>query len=403
MKPLKGAITEPEKATFSFSGWFSGDYQEKEETYLNESFGFRSWFIRINNQIAFSLFNKAKANGVIIGKENYLYEDNYIKAYYGTDFIGKDSIEQRMQRLKFLQDTLGKLDKSLIMVFAAGKGSFYPEFFPEEKKKEKGLTNYEVYVEIAKNLHLNFIDFNDYFLKNKKTSAYPLYPQFGIHWSYYGTCLAADSMIRYIEKLRNIDMPNLYWDEIEIENAHGTDVDIADGMNTLFNPRTFKMAYPKIQFQADSGKVKPSILVIADSYYWGMYNFGISSLFSTSHFWFYNNQVYPESFQNPINTSQINLKEQIEQHDIIIILATEATLPGFGWGFIEDAYKFFNGKKVESGTDDDFQKKLTEMINFIKTDRKWMETIEEKAALNNVSVDSMLVIDATWIINKENK
>jgi hypothetical protein len=35
----------------------------------------------MNNQLAFSLFNKAKANGAVVGKENYLYEENYIKAY----------------------------------------------------------------------------------------------------------------------------------------------------------------------------------------------------------------------------------------------------------------------------------------------------------------------------------
>lgn len=400
MKPLKGAISEPEKSSFSFNKWFSGEYQEKEETYLNETFGFRSWFIRINNQIAFSLFNKAKANGVIIGKENYLYEENYIKAYYGIDFIGNDSIEQRMQRLKFIQDTLNKLNKNLILIFAAGKGSFYPEFFPDAYKTEKGITNYEVHVELANKLGLNYIDFNKYFIENKNTSSYPLYPQFGIHWSHYGSCLAADSMVRYIEKLRNINMPNIVWNEIAVENAHGVDVDIADGMNILFNPKSFKMAYPNIQFESDSGKIKPSILVIADSYYWEMYNFGISNLFSTSHFWFYNQQIYPEYFQSPLETSQINLETQIAQHDIICIMATEATLPGFGWGFIENVYDLFNGKTPEVANRKDFQNRLSELIIKIKSDQAWMKSIEAKAAKNNISIDSMLKTDAIWILQQ---
>jgi hypothetical protein len=132
LKPLKGAIVKPEKKTFYIEEWFSGAYQEYEEKYLNETFGLRNFFIRINNQLEFILFNNAKANGVIIGKENYLYEENYIKAYNGTDFIGYDSIYQRMQRIKYIQDTLAKLNKNIIIIFAAGKGSFYPEYFPDQ-------------------------------------------------------------------------------------------------------------------------------------------------------------------------------------------------------------------------------------------------------------------------------
>lgn len=340
-KPLKGYSIHAIADTLSMIKWFSGDYQEQEEKFLNESFGFRSAFIRINNQIAFSLFNKAKAQGIIIGKDNYLFEENYIKAYYGIDFIGTDKIRNRIQKLQRLQDTLLSMNKSLITVFAAGKGSYYPEFFPDEFITAKDTTNYEIYIKLAKKYDLNFIDFNQYFLDKKRSSIYPLYPQFGIHWSKYGQCLAADSLIKFIERNREIDMPNIYWKQIKLSAPQKEDMDIADGMNLIFYPKTFKMAYPEIRYQSDSNKVKPSLLVIADSYYWGMYNFGISNIFSESHFWFYNQQIFPESFQSPLSVNQVNLKEQIEQHDVIILLATEATLPQFGWGFIENAFDLY--------------------------------------------------------------
>lgn len=403
LSPLKGAITEPEKNYFSVNEWFSGNYQEQKEKYLNETFGFRSFFIRVNNQIAFSLFNKARANGVIVGKKNYLFEENYIKAYYGTDYIGYDSVMHRTERLKFIQDTLTKLNKNIILVFAAGKGSFYPEYFPEKYKTEKKKTNYETHIELAQQLGLSYIDFNNYFLENKNKSQYPLYPQYGIHWSYYGMGLAADSIIRYIENTRNIDMPNLYWDQIEIAQPKESDYDIADGMNILRKLKSFNMAYPNIQFQSDSGKTKPSVLVVADSYYWGMFNFGISNAFSNSHFWFYNKQIYPDSFNSPIETSQIDLKEQIANHDVIIIMATEATLPDFGWGFIENTYNIFKGIKSKDEFDAEFQTKIVNMRNYIKTDKKWMQDIEKKAVLNKVSVDSMVTLDAIWQIQHENE
>lgn len=402
LPPLKGAITEPVNNHFNAKDWFSGVYQEQKEKYLNETFGFRSSFIRINNQLAFNLFNKAKANGVIVGKKNYLFEENYIKAYYGTDFMGYDSINHKMQQLKYIQDTLAKLDKNLIVVFAAGKGSFYPEYFPEKYKSEKKQTNYETYVELAKKTGVSYIDFNKYFVENKSKSQYPLYPQYGIHWSYYGMCLAADSIIRFIENIRDIDMVNLYWNEIFISEPKDDDYDIADGMNLLFGLKSFSMAYPHIQFQSDSGKTKPSLLVVSDSYYWGLFNFGISNAFTNSHFWFYNKQIYPDSYQSPIETSQINLKDEIAKYDVILIMATEANLPNFGWGFIENTYDYFKGKNSQAIIDAGFQTKITNLRNYIKTDKKWMEVIEKKASLNNISVDSMLTLDAIWQIQQEN-
>ena len=400
---LKGAISEGENSYFSFSDWFSGSYQEREEAYLNETFGFRSFFIRLNNQLAFSFFNKAKANGVVVGKENYLFEENYIKAYYGTDYMGRDSIARRMNRLKYVQDTLARLDKNLILVFAAGKGSFYPEYFPEKYKTEKGVTNYETHLELAQQMGITHIDFNSYFVNNKGKSKYPLYPQYGIHWSYYGMYLAADSMIRYMEQARDIDIPELYWKETVFAQPKEDDYDIADGLNILRRLKSFDMAYAPIQIQSDPEKTKPSVVVIADSYYWGMFNVGISNAFAESHFWYYNKQIYPDSYLAPLETSQVSLQEEIDRHDLFIVMATEATLPDLGWGFIENAYDHFKGiKRPSDHSDPEFQKKVNDLRNYIKTDKEWMKHIEQKAAENQVSVDSMITLDAIWQVRQQN-
>ncbi len=402
LDPLEGAISEVENSYFSLSDWFSGTYQEREEAYLNDHFGFRSFFIRMNNQLAFSLFNKAKANGVVVGKENYLYEENYIKAYYGTDYMGRDSIVGRMQRLKYVQDTLASLDKNLILVFAAGKGSFYPEYFPEKYKTEKGVTNYETHLELAQQLGISFIDFNSYFVENKGKSSYPLYPQYGIHWSYYGMYLAADSMIRFMEQARGIDMPNLHWNETAFSQPKEDDYDIADGLNILRRLKSFEMAYAPIKIQSDPENIKPSVVVIADSYYWGMFNVGISNVFTDSHFWYYNKQIYPDSYHAPLETSQVNLQEEIDRHDLFIIMATEATLPDLGWGFIENTYDHFKGVERQTIPDAEFQKKVNDLRNYIKTDKEWMKHIEQKATENQVSVDSMITLDAIWQVRQQN-
>ena len=340
IRDLKGAVEKSENVEFTTDSLFSTGYQEKKEKYLCENFGFRNDAIRIRNQISFSLFNKAKANGVIIGKENYLYEENYIKAYFGLDFVGEDSIKNRLEKLKVVQEELAKMNKTLIFINAPGKGSFYPEYFPDEYQSvKKGKTNYGYFAKYLKELNINNIDFNAYFFQHKKDSKYTLYPKYGIHWSHYGSCLAADSIIRYIEKKRNIDMMNLQWKEVDIENAHSIDVDISKGMNLLFDTKLEKMAYPKVYFESEKGKTKPRLALIGDSFHWTLIDIGFLTPFVNFNYWYYNKEVYHDKFEKPTPIEKINFKEQIQNNDIFIILCTDANLSKAGWGFIEQAYQ----------------------------------------------------------------
>lgn len=396
--PLKGAIVPVTDSSFTLKGWFSGDFQEMREKYLNESFGFRNIFVRLNNQLKFSLFKKANAKDVIVGKDNYIYERSYISSYYGQDFIGIDSITQRMQRLKLISDTLSRMNKCLISVFVLGKGTFFPDFIPDKYITEKGKTNIDYHIKFAKELNLNFIDFKNYFLSLKNKSEYPLYPKYGIHWSYFSVCLAADSIIRYIEKLRHIDMPNLRWNEIKIDIAKKGDIDVSEGMNLLFRLEPEYMAYPSIQFESDVGKTKPTVLVISDSFYWSMYGFGISKSFSNDHFWYYNHEVYPDFYKKPKYVEDLDLLGEILKHDVIIIMAGEATIQDFSFGFIDNVYDIFKGINIKQSHSQSFNEKVASLRETMKNDPKWLESIKQKALRRNISVDSMITIDAIWIL-----
>ena len=108
-------------------------------------------------------------------------------------------------------------------------------------------------------------------------------------------------------------------------------------MNLFWNMPSFNMAYPKFKFEVEQGKRRPAVLVVSDSFYWGLFNFGISRSFDPGHFWFYNHEVYPEHFDRKTTVQQLNLVEELNRHDVVVIMATEATLPRLGWGFIEAA------------------------------------------------------------------
>lgn len=392
---LEGAFIPKKKPLFSAAGWFSGKYQSEAEEYVNETFGFRNLLVRLNNQIAFSFFNKANADNIVVGRNNYLFQRPTINAYYGMDFLGVERIEERTKRLKFISDTLSKLNKNLIIIFGTGKGSYFSEFIPEKLKVKKGSTNLECQSEFFPKYGLNYIDFNRYFIENKNSSEYPLVPQYGIHWSRYGGFLVTDSLLHYIESIRGIDLPNIVLDSIELRRPENEDYDIAGGMNLLFRLESFTMAYPKFHYESDSGKTKPSVLVIGDSYYWGMQNMDISKAFSKNQFWFYNNRGTAGALKELASETKFSMAQEINNFDIVILIATESNMPQLGWGFIESTYSYYKGISITEGDQINFQDDVAYFKEKIKRDKSKMERITEMAKSNNISVDSMLTLRAT--------
>ena len=308
-KKLHGAITKKENPALNPNSWLEGTFQIAKEEYINEEFGFRPFFIRLNNQLEFSLFGKVHAKQVIKGKENYFFEYNYIPAYYGLDFIGEERIEKKLQQLKGIQDTLANHNKTFILIMTASKGQYYPEYFPDSCKNTKSRTNYEVYMRKVKELGINCIDFNSYFLSLKYKTEYPLYSQYGIHWTNYGACLAADSIIHYIEQKRNIDLPELSWDSIKWETGRDDDRDIELGLNLLFSFKEQMLAYPNVRYEAGHENQKPTAMIIADSYYWSLFYLNFFNSFYDTQFWYYYSKIYVPGIEGFITANDSLQKE----------------------------------------------------------------------------------------------
>lgn len=341
---LSGAYEPKKEAKFSMSNYLNEIYQPLKEDHFNENFGFRNYLVRINNQFQYSNFKNTKSTGTIIGKEGFLFQENYIKAYYGTDFLGDTKIKEQVLKIKKAQGLLKTKNIDLIIVFAPGKASFYPEYIPNSfyRPKESN-TNYSSYTKEFLENSVNFIDFQNWFLQLKKQSKYPLFPKNGIHWSKYGELLAADSMIKYIGIKREIQIPQIKVDRLIISNMmRDTDDDLEKNLNLLFNLKDLDMAYPLFDIKINKNTLKPKVLTIADSFYWGMFNWGIGhQVFNDSPFWFYNNTAYYNFGKSAIEVSKLDFKKEIEQNDVILLITTDANLPDFPFGFIDNLLKAY--------------------------------------------------------------
>lgn len=397
--PLDGAFVKQKDVTFSWNAWFNGDYQEQKDKFINQNFGFHNYYIRLICHINFLLFHKANASYVVVGKHNYLYETGYIDAYYGRDFIGEQRIKNYVKKLKTIQDTLEERNKLIVVVFAPGKAGFYPEYIPTSFSSRPHTTNYACFLKEFKREKINHIDFNKFFIDQKYQSKYPLYPQFGVHWSNYGSAIAYDSVLKYFENKLCINLPDLKFRRIDQkEIPEPPDDDIVKSLNLFIQPKTFKMAYPRMEVEYDPLKHKKvNLLVIADSYWWHIYHSHIpDSSFATSRFWYYNKEMYPESNSNPTYVSQIDYACEIKKADIIMILHSELTLSKFGNGFVDMCYETYCHPGL-------IRAKIQKMKESIRATPEWFEQIIKKAHERNISVDSMLTTDAIYTLEQLKK
>jgi hypothetical protein len=392
---LHGYFKYEEHPEFSVNSWLDNSFQDQFDTYFNQKFGFRDDSVRIHNQLDYSLFKELHANGVIVGKDEYLYETNYIKSYLGDDFIGDSKIKRTVQKIDSIYQILKEHQTEMLLVIAPGKGWFYPEFIPDEMMHEQGPTNYEAYIRELSKTNIPYIDFNDLFIKMKDTSSIVLYPKTGIHWSQGSIPFVLDSIINKTESLLKKDLPHIkYSYPPAIAKASEQDVDMEKGLNLIFPLDIPKMTYPITSVEKGVLLTKPKLIGVADSFFWPFVNSGIiKKPFSDVQFWYYYKQIHATE-QNNLFIKDIDPKEELFNTDLVLLMTTDANLYKFPFGFTDA----LNNNKFDDAAK---EKKIQELISYIKTDKKWLEGIKTKADRKGISIDSMLYIDAKYIIEKQ--
>lgn len=339
-RTLKGFTVDVQKPELSAENWFGGYYQQEQEKYLTNYVGFRPVFIRVYNEYQYDLFDEISVRYVVRGKNGYLYEDSYISTYLGQDFIGKDSVERELEKLQLLKQKLQKQGVHLLLVLTPGKATYLPEFLPDSYQKEKRTrSNYEEFSDRLKEYDVDWIDFQNWAIQQKKHAPYPLMAKTGIHWSKYYEYQAADSIFSYLDHNWDIHLPRTILDSVvRSYKMEDTDDDIEQSLNLLHNLPDLEMGYPRFHFSRSGKQEDPSILVIGDSFYFGIFELYKNHLRDRT-FWYYNKEIYPQLVTPPIDPVTLNLKDELKKRKVVIILSTDSNLKNFGFGFIERALK----------------------------------------------------------------
>lgn len=394
---LEGYFAPEARPVFALADFITGAYQQKMTPHLDRTIGFRNELTRLFNQVDFSLFSIPHAARIVVGKDNCLQADYHIDAYLGKDFIGKRFIDDKVARLKYLQEyLLKKRQVHLLVIVAPGKGFYYPETIPGRfLKGKKGITNNDYYSRRLTESGVNLIDFNRWLVSMKDTSRHILYPKTGVHWSSFGAFLCADSLVRYLEVRMNRPIPHLVLDSLVKEPvARRVDNDMYRVLNLMCAIGGPVMTYPVFHHAYSDTLPKPAALFISDSFYWNWHDNGIiKNTFRNEEMWYYDKEVYPMQRIRPMNTAQIDLDQAISRQDVVILMETNAGYGNLGFGFVDRAYEYYYPGKT----------RIRQLEKSFRSNPEMMALLRKKAKEQNLPLDAIVLTDAIFIYNSELK
>jgi hypothetical protein len=355
---LIGKEEPPPKVYWSATGWLDGSFQEQYSKRRDSRLGLRDYLVKTYNQLHYSLFHRivsTTGTDVVIGKDNWLYEMVYITK---LDTASKDDgslIDARIQGLRNLQDQLEDLGIAFVYVIAPSKAEIYPEYIPDNLRKEPlpsgTKTDYQQARASLEKHGVHFVDSHTLFLNEKQNKGYQLFGPSGVHWNKYAAYLAWKNLAPLVnDKLRiQLQIPSL--EQIESRPSEPVEADLGGVLNLWERALTSPVTdYPVFAIQPTANSEKPSILIIGDSFLFTLVDIiKRANLATDVDAWYYFKRHFkyrikeghimdrPAAVDTPMDTKTIDWHNQLFEKDLVVLVAAESALPVLGFGFIEEA------------------------------------------------------------------
>lgn len=408
-KPLAGVIEEQPLPKLTYESYGNSRFQQQFETYLKQHFGFREPLIRFYNQYLWDFYHKSPIEGsrIAFGKDDWIYEPWGVTDHYGDLYhnhaIDSTQMAEKLtaeaERLLQLQQTFEEYGVHLFVCMVPSKDMIYPEYLPENKntkyKDEPKMSARAFNKQAYARLGINVLDLEQYFLDIKDTADFALFPKTGIHWTKYASLYAADTLIRYMEHLGDVNIRNLVIGPRELDDARDPDDDLESLMNLIRPLPKPQYWYATTSTDHDATAVKPKVIVVGDSFWWNVaVQIPLNDLFSSAAYWYYNSTVYYYPPFNAVN--ELNVEEELLTADFIILFYNAATQYRMNDGFSQQALKALN-YTLDTAAYIEQQIELT--ANIIRITPQWAASVEEKAEKLGITFEQALRKNAEWTVN----
>lgn len=338
---LSGVSKTAEFPSLSIKGALNGTLQDTINTYYSENLPGRDLMIKIRNQAIFSLFAKSPNENIVIGKDNVLFEKEYIlkyEKYYPP--VTREFTEELCTKLTAIQEKLEARGKEMYIFITPTKVRYYEEYVPDvyvlanRFPDEPG--NYEQFTDTLKQYDLHVYDSIPYLNQRAETADFPFFYQTGTHWSWMLSTEVAADFVRYLNNESRYSFPEVTTTYYPVEEPLHPDADIFQSLNLFIPPYdNYFQADLLCAPRTDEG---PNLFCRGGSFMGQTIAPLINNGFFGQDTYIENTMAARNRFTQSFSFSdysEIDLKQELEQADIIIFEVNEAHIPVMSFSLID--------------------------------------------------------------------
>lgn len=342
-------IVKPEN---KLTGWFNKDLQRYLESVFDYNIGFKSFGVKLFNEITFRLFGEQQRINIYSTKKHGLYSkmsiDSLNEEYIHHNEITKNYINFS-KKIAELQRLLEKNEGHLEIVISSSKPYLHPDglgkrFLIDSYSKlfaKKACLSCEL-----KKVGVNVLDSRPILRKFYTKTKIDTHPYSGLHWNYYAGCITARALLKHAKKSLT-DMPILTCGKPIYKKPEMTDKDGLLLLNVLTDVNIEKSnPYPS-PTAVFFNNYKPKILIVGDSFMDQMlYSLYQTKAYSNSFVSSYfqtrvalqeaPNPLFGDSTQLPsTNDIQNTIINDALNSDLIVLQMVDYNISRYGYGFVE--------------------------------------------------------------------
>ncbi len=332
---LTGFTDQSTKPPLDLNHFNSHDIQKSYEKMITNKLPLRSFLIRINNQIYYSVFKKSYSQNsqIIIGKSNQLFELSYILAHCSQP-QNLYQLQEWANKIKIMSDFFEKKGKTLIYFISPSKADFLPEAIPDRFHCNKNSENSRVKImeKLLNERHIHYINGHDLIVSSSVQYGIPMFPKGGTHWNNLGVSLAANILIKKINQVGKVHVNSLSFEYKLTHKPKNSDQDLLKLLN-LFRP-DFNYTVPKLNFQTQNLHPSVTAAFIGGSFMTQLIDILMDNkLFSKITYYFYTHEkVNFEVNKKPVYHLDIDFPSaknlaEVFSSDIVILEENASILP----------------------------------------------------------------------------
>ncbi|WP_026664653.1 alginate O-acetyltransferase AlgX-related protein [Butyrivibrio sp. FC2001] len=340
---LSGVTAGNENAVFGFTEIMDGSAQATWNSIIDNSFPGRKALIKLRSQLIFSAFKKSPNSNVIIGKDNYLFEPEYVYKELNIYPVSDDSyFEDLISKLDRLQELCTSKGKELYIFVTPTKAHFFRDKIPQNylSMANDGENNYDKFARYLYSSNLKYFDCHAYYEEHKGDLEAPLYYSTGIHWSHPWGQLCAKEFASYIAENSKWHLGTLEQKVKPSKNNVPTfpDTDLYDSLNLIMRPSGDQ--YFKSKLKVVDEEEVPTVFYRGGSFMGqSLSELGSSGLFNVSAH-FENNYCIingdARTFSGFDTYDEFgDVGKYLSESDILILEVNEGAIPTMSWGFID--------------------------------------------------------------------